>query len=1172
VFVQQGGVLVVQGGSLTGTVEGGSGALYGQNGDAFGSGLFIQGNQAVTLEGGAQPLVVASTIADQDGAWFSLGNLTPDPGTSSAGTTNAATGTLVIGSGVVQLGTAGTENTFAGPIVVDGGAALAITGDGALGTMNAGNAALGQNVLTLQAGSTLDLNAGFTLDHGIVVSGDPTFDVPLGAVDSIDTTISGGGNVVLSGGGTLVLQAANSYSGGSTLTAGSTLKLDGTYSAGSGTIQIDDASVLQSPSSGPTFGFPYPTVIAAPIAGFDGVLDCVGLPYTSAAISGSNDGVFYVTTGAGGMFFAEAAGFPTNGPFVLAPDTQGNTEVLTQTMTVSDDLGLNAAIREIDLATQGLAASAHASASFTIDLANSITLTNALTSDLTGVVLGNGSTLTIAGNGYTLDGGGIDRGLFAYQGVLNVDSLTIADAHAVGGAGGSGQSGGGGGAGVGGGLFVGASADVSLSGVSFASDAATGGAGGNYTAPPSSMAVGGAGGGGGLGGAGGNGLTTSTFGGGGGGVGRGATGGSGTQGGGAGILPGLPGGAPGVPSGGAGGSTVTPGGPSGGGGGAGYSGGGGGVGAKGTSPGFGGGGGYGAKGGFGGGGGAGTGSDGGKGGFGGSGAGFFASGGFGGGSARTSGGTTYTDAGGGGLGGGGDIFVQQGGTLVIAGGSLAAGTVAGGAGGIGQGLTAQSGAGFASGLFIQGTQDVTLAPAAGQTLVVDGAIGDQTGSDPGNVYNQPAAGTVVVDGLGTVVLAASNTFTGGVVLAGGTLDLATAGAAGRGAITFASDPLLQFAVANTPTNEIDHFFVGSTIEIEGFAATHSFYAGSTLTLTNGVGGTVDLHIPNLVLADVTIDPVSNTFVTTSQVMCFAAGTRLATQDGERPADTLQAGDRVVALDPHGRRSIETVRWVGRRVLDLAAHPDPVLAAPVRIRAGAIAPGIPARDVVVSPDHCVLIDDHLLRAFRLLNGVSVTQEFPRVITYVHIELDQHALLLAEGMPAESYLDEGFREFFDGALASPGPLHDRALIAACAPFAPDDAFAERIWRRVADRAGVGPPPPPAPPSVTVLAGGRALRPVGTKGDRCIFALPRDTRQVRLVSPAPRPADLRPWSEDRRRLGVSVRRIALDGARTMPLDGPALGRGWHAPEPGCRWTDGDAHLHLPAGTRLLELRLAG
>src|SRR5271165_6187171 len=126
------------------------------------------------------------------------------------------------------------------------------------------------------------------------------------------------------------------------------------------------------------------------------------------------------------------------------------------------------------------------------------------------------------------------------------------------------------------------------------------------------------------------------------------------------------------------------------------------------------------------------------------------------------------------------------------------------------------------------------------------------------------------------------------------------------------------------------------------------------------------------------------------------------------------------------------------------------------------------------------------------------------------------------------DTHFREFFDGTLGSPGPLHDRAPMTACAPFAPDDAFAERIWRRIAGRACAAPPTPPAPPSVVLMAGERTLRPIVAKGDRRVFTLPDDTRDVRLVSPASRPGDARPWAEDRRRLGVCVRSIALDGTR--------------------------------------------
>jgi hypothetical protein len=79
------------------------------------------------------------------------------------------------------------------------------------------------------------------------------------------------------------------------------------------------------------------------------------------------------------------------------------------------------------------------------------------------------------------------------------------------------------------------------------------------------------------------------------------------------------------------------------------------------------------------------------------------------------------------------------------------------------------------------------------------------------------------------------------------------------------------------------------------------------------------------------------------------------------------------------------------------------------------------------------------------------------------------------------------------------------------------------------------------------------------------------VHILSPVARPTSARPWTEDRRRLGVGVRRMRVDGAG-LPLDGPAVGAGWHAPERDCRWTDGDGHLHLPPGGQVLELHVTG
>ena len=135
--------------------------------------------------------------------------------------------------------------------------------------------------------------------------------------------------------------------------------------------------------------------------------------------------------------------------------------------------------------------------------------------------------------------------------------------------------------------------------------------------------------------------------------------------------------------------------------------------------------------------------------------------------------------GGGGLGAGGDIFVQQGGSLTIEGGSLSGGSVTGGAG---AGNAGGNGSAYGSGIFIQGDQSITFAPPADQTMTINDVIADQSGS--GGTGTTAGAGALIVNGPGTVVLDATNTFTGGITLEQGTLELAAAGAAGSGPITF----------------------------------------------------------------------------------------------------------------------------------------------------------------------------------------------------------------------------------------------------------------------------------------------------------------------------------------------------------------------------------------------------
>jgi hypothetical protein len=84
--------------------------------------------------------------------------------------------------------------------------------------------------------------------------------------------------------------------------------------------------------------------------------------------------------------------------------------------------------------------------------------------------------------------------------------------------------------------------------------------------------------------------------------------------------------------------------------------------------------------------------------------------------------------------------------------------------------------------------------------------------------------------------------------------------------------------------------------------------------------------------------------------------------------------------------------------------------PVRVAAGAFGEKIPHRDLWLSPDHAVYVDGVLIPIRLLVNGETIKQEERNEVTYWHVELEQHDVILAEGLPCESYLDTGNRAAF------------------------------------------------------------------------------------------------------------------------------------------------------------------
>jgi hypothetical protein len=301
--------------------------------------------------------------------------------------------------------------------------------------------------------------------------------------------------------------------------------------------------------------------------------------------------------------------------------------------------------------------------------------------------------------------------------------------------------------------------------------------------------------------------------------------------------------------------------------------------------------------------------------------------------------------------------------------------------------------------------------------------------------------------------------------------------------------------------------------------------------------------------------------------CFAAGTRILAARGPVAVEALVPGE-MVATVLSGR--LRPVRWVGQRRLAPARHRRPEDVVPVRIEAGAFAPGLPARDLWLSPDHAVFADGALVPIRHLVNGASIRRQDVAEITYVHVELagtggaPAHDVLLAEGLPAESFLDTGNRDAFADA---PAPaLHPdfarRAWdAAACAPLHEGGPVVAALHARLLARAAALGHVRTADPGLHARAGRRVIHPVRTGGN-WQFDLPAG--RSLLCSRSTVPAELRPDFPERRRLGVMVQSLSLDGV-PLALDDPRLGAGFHPPEPGLRWTDGAATITLDRPARL-------
>lgn len=348
------------------------------------------------------------------------------------------------------------------------------------------------------------------------------------------------------------------------------------------------------------------------------------------------------------------------------------------------------------------------------------------------------------------------------------------------------------------------------------------------------------------------------------------------------------------------------------------------------------------------------------------------------------------------------------------------------------------------------TLDPTLSIAGGHSLSVTGALTIGTGliSDSGwlSIGGALQFGTVTATGTTTVGSGTGSADT--IDITGGTLSIAGAQSV---AVSFAGGGAVFLTAAGTPilttgfTGGIENFALGDTLELSGLA-----YVG-TLGITDTAGeATIYNGSTSNVVAQLALSGSFGTLglakdATTGGtviVACFARGTGIATPAGEVAVEELRAGCEVTTLFA-GRASVV---WIGHRTI--AAPSDDQQ--PVRVRADAFGDGCPRRDLLLSPEHAVFTGGVLIPVAALVDGCAITREDVGAVSYYHVLLAHHDVLLAEGLACESYLENQDPLRFDNAGSAPFGLQD---LTPCAPIRSQGVAVEQARRLLGRRAMAG-----------------------------------------------------------------------------------------------------------------------
>lgn len=160
----------------------------------------------------------------------------------------------------------------------------------------------------------------------------------------------------------------------------------------------------------------------------------------------------------------------------------------------------------------------------------------------------------------------------------------------------------------------------------------------------------------------------------------------------------------------------------------------------------------------------------------------------------------------------------------------------------------------------------------------------------------------------------------------------------------------------------------------------------------------------------TNNTVTSPFVAANLALCFAAGTLITTTLGQVPVESLTEEHVLVTADDKTTKAL----WIGRQTMFRRFSGSKALNM-VRISEGALGNGLPETDLTLTGDHGMIVDGYVVNASAMVNRTSIQRlsvaDLPESFCIYHVETENHDVILANGAPAESFIDAAGRTTFE-----------------------------------------------------------------------------------------------------------------------------------------------------------------